>query len=156
MKDSVIKCDDKDTGNRTGWTVFLVDDDPDDLYLGKLALKQSSYVEKIICVRGGSDFFYELMNQGFFSDVFSSANNCFIVLDIHMPDLDGVELLKSLKDSPSILDRNIPVFMSTGEMRTDFIAKTFDLHADGYLLKPLGANSLNQIHRVLDKRRANE
>lgn len=136
-----------DTG---GWTVFLVDDDPDDLFMAERAFKDSPYVDNVVCVDGGADFLDQILNHDFFSETVVGMHKYLIVLDIHMPGLDGVELLTSLKDCYYI--KNIPVFMLTSDVRTELIAKTYDMNADGYLLKPLNENGLSHIHKVLEKR----
>ncbi len=64
-----------------------------------------------------------------------------------MLGLDGVELLASLKNCHYI--KNIPVFMFTSDVRTELIAKAYDMNADGYLLKSLNQNGFSHIHKVL-------
>ena len=67
-----------------------------------------------------------------------------IILDVMLPGKDGIELLKSLKDSPKYMD--IPVIMATAKGAEFDKVKGLDLGADDYLVKPFGM--MEMISRV--------
>lgn len=127
------------------WTVFLVDDDPDDLALGERVLKESPHIGEIVCVSDSEDLFRQLHERQF-SD---QPSNNLIILDIHMPGLNGIELLAQLRSSPYTV--KVPVMILTGDSRTDNIEKTYGMDANGFITKPLSSGHLSHIHGVLQR-----
>lgn len=131
------------------WTVFLVDDDPGDLYLTERVVKNSPYVGTTVCVPSGKALFSELRARHFFYDQVGNPPCCLILLDIHMPDEDGISLLNQLKNNP--YTENIPIVMLTGDCHTNNIERTYYLHADSYLLKPMNDDHLGHINSILKR-----
>ena len=125
-------------------TVFLVDDDHDDLALGKRVLENSNYIDHIICIASAEKLKEEL-NARYKNT--APLENTIILLDVHMPHTDGIALLSQLRESS--YTRNIPVVMLTEDCGTHNIEKTYHLQASGYLTKPLRDEHLNHIHSVL-------
>lgn len=75
-----------------------------------------------------------------------------ILLDIMMPELNGMELLELLKEQPKY--KHIPVLMITGVSENDDITKCLDLGALGYILKGSSADELqNKIDIILNSLR---
>lgn len=134
-----------------GWTVFVVDDDVDDLALNRRVLEKSPHIEDVVCVSSADRLFAELHARYFFYDVPHSPPNSMIVLDIHMPGTDGICLLEQLKSSP--YTEKIPVIIVSGDDRTRNIQDVHDLNACGFLTKPLYAENLENIHAVMEKGR---
>lgn len=133
------------------WTVFLVDDNNDDLYLGERVLRHSPFIQDVVCVQGPEQLVYELRSRHFFYDDPGNPPNSLIILDIHMPEKDGIEVLNDLRSNP--YTENIPIVMLTGDVQTENIEKTYKMAANGYIQKPLNDNHLAHIHRILKKGR---
>lgn len=129
------------------WTVFLVDDDPDDLALNARVLQSSPKIGEIIYITNGDQLFHELRARDFFTTTSPSAHSL-IVLDIHMPGRNGIALLDNLKSSP--YTENIPVVMLTGDYSTDNIEKSYFMKADAFITKPLSGDHIRHIDTVLD------
>ncbi len=127
------------------FTVFLVDDDPDDLTLAKRILKSSDHIENVVCLTRPRDLFRELEMRSVLNPL--SGLRSLILLDIHMPELGGIELLDQLKSSP--YTENIPVVMLTGDHHTDNIEKTYRMNADAFIVKPLNANHVDHFQAIL-------
>lgn len=71
-----------------------------------------------------------------------------IILDRYMPGVDGHEILKQLKEHPSM--RAIPVVMLTGESKSEEIVRSIQLGASGYVVKPFTPRSfLAQLKKIL-------
>lgn len=130
------------------WTIFLVDDDYDDVQLALRILKQSPRVQKIVCVRDGISLFSELETNQFYADD-GIKRRGMIMLDIHMPGLDGLSLLEQLRSNP--FTQSIPVVMITGDSEQRKLHKSYMLNANAYISKPFGEEHLDNIHAVFDR-----
>ena len=72
----------------------------------------------------------------------------FILLDLNMPKMNGIEFLKIIKSDPDL--RRIPVVMLTTSNEKHNINECFDLNVTGYMLKPLDYEDLVDLIRVID------
>ena len=101
---------------------------------------------------------YALINSDFDVDGFDRAKGLFsalekkmpslIILDIMLPDEDGLSVLKKLKATP--LSKNIPVIMVTAKTSEIDAVKGLDLGADDYITKPFGVMELvSRVKAVL-------
>lgn len=72
----------------------------------------------------------------------------FILLDLNMPEMNGIELLKNIKNDPVL--RRIPVVMLTTSSEKHDINKCFDLNVAGYIVKPLDYEDLVDLIKVID------
>lgn len=133
------------------WTIFLVDDDLDDLILAKRVLEGFIDINKIVSLKSGEELLEELKKRNFYEE-FASGNtpeNCLIILDMHMPKHDGISILQELKDNP--YTNHIPVLMLTQDADTGHIETTYHMQANGYLTKPLTDNHIGIIRNVFTK-----
>lgn len=123
--------------------ILMVDDDKDDIYTTMRRISGSS-----LC----SSFLYETDPQKLLEKLeklekVDSINNwesgklnLIILLDINMPRVDGFDILKELKSNEKYKD--IPVFMlCTSDDVVDML-DSFELGADGYLVKPIAPNEM--------------
>ncbi len=131
------------------WTVFLVDDDCDDLKLAERVLKGSPYVHDVRCISNSGDLFRELYLWHTMGSSAEKQPKSLIILDIHMPGVDGISLLTQLRSNPHT--EKIPVMILTGDGGSDKVERTFYMQANGFIVKPLGEDHLSHIHRVLEK-----
>ena len=128
------------------WTIFLVDDDYDDLFLAKRVLQESPYINDVVCLNGRDALFRELSARHFFYDDPGNPPNCLIIIDIHMPDVTGIDLLSQIRSNP--YTEKIPVMVLTGDPNTEHVEMTFSLMANGFIAKPLEDIHLPHIHKV--------
>ena len=83
-------------------------------------------------------------------EMLQSDNFDLVLLDLLMPDVDGFEVLRQIRENPQL--RDIPVIMVSGSGGADSKAKCIEMGACGYLLKPLDPDLLaSQITRCLEK-----
>ena len=83
-------------------------------------------------------------------EIAAGDNLDLILLDIMMPEMDGIEVLGKLKEDEKT--RQIPVFMLTAKNDISDVQKCSKLGADSYLVKPILTNDLNKFLRTrLDK-----
>ena len=120
--------------------IIIVDDDLDDHYLIKDAIKQLNYPFEIVALYNGLELFEYFdahAKQGTrqFID--------FIVMDINMPTMDGISALSKIK-SDSLL-KNIPVFMLSTTREDTAYAECLKLGAVEFFTKPNNSNELKKI-----------
>lgn len=109
--------------NATVRKVLIVDDDALARMAASQFVKQCGHTAKLAA--GGEQGLTMLRSEEF--DL--------VLLDIEMPDMDGVSVLARMKDDPRL--RNIPVLMVSGTEEEESIARCLQLGAAGHLSKPL-------------------
>jgi two-component system response regulator len=116
--------------------IILVEDSASDALLTKFAFEKHGLGESIIHLTNGEqalEFFFK--GKNFNGKVFSNDKTKIILLDIHMPKVDGVEVLAKLKGSP--VTRSIPVIILTSSDHDPVIQKCKSLGSADYILKPV-------------------
>ncbi|MES2934030.1 MAG: response regulator [Pseudomonadota bacterium] len=79
----------------------------------------------------------------------------FVVTDCSMPIMDGLTLIRSIRDTPALSE--LPILMITAVATEENILAAAKAGADGYVVKPLGANALKKrINSILKKREMND
>ncbi len=118
--------------------IYIVEDDQNIREIERFALQNSGYeVEEFACVR---DFGRRLQEK---------APDC-ILLDIMLPDEDGLEILKRIRSLPEL--RKVPVMMVTAKTTELDKVKGLDMGADDYITKPFGVMELISRVRALLRR----
>lgn len=120
------------------FVILLVEDEPADAHLMKVALRSSQTAIDLHWVNDGVEAFEFLRREG---DRFRAAPHPnLILLDLNMPRMDGREFLTAIKQEPEF--RNISVVMlTTSDVERDVVA-SYDLGAAGYIVKPVGLAEL--------------
>jgi len=121
--------------------VLLVEDNPGDVRLTKEALKEGRLLNNISVVGDGVEALEFLRRQGKYA---AAALPDLILLDLNLPKKDGREVLAEIKSDPRL--RRIPVVVLTTSSAEEDILKTYDLHANCYVTKPV---DLEQFMRVV-------
>jgi len=103
--------------------ILIVDDNDDNRYTLQLLLETDGH-QRIVSAAGGKDAL-ALLEKGKFN---------LVLLDMMMPDLNGDEVLKIIKDNPDT--RDIPVVMISADSDTEKVSRCIALGADDYLPKP--------------------
>jgi CheY-like chemotaxis protein len=121
--------------------ILLVDDDPGDVRLTVEALKQSKMHINLSFARDGIEALACLRRQGKFT-----AAPCpdIILLDLNMPRMDGREVLAEIKVDPVL--KHIPVVVLTTSAAEEDIVRSYNLHANCYVTKPV---DLQQFMKVV-------
>ena len=112
--------------------ILLVEDNPGDVRLTKEALKEGKVSNNLYVAEDGLEALDFLLRQGPFSD---AVQPDLILLDLNLPRMDGRELLARIKEEPGL--RRIPVVILTTSKAEADIVKTYDLHANCYITKPV-------------------
>lgn len=113
--------------------ILLVEDDPTHAEIVRRSFEGFRVANRLIQVGDGQAALDYLQQQGSREDADQPLPNL-ILLDLHIPKIDGLEVLRILKSSPEL--REIPVVVLATSANTEDIAKAYDLGANSYLVKP--------------------
>jgi len=123
--------------------ILLVEDSPDDADLTTHALQKVLVTNRIHVVRDGSEALDFIFCQGNYSQRQPGRLPQLILLDLHLPKISGLEVLRQIKAHPRT--RSIPVVVLTASSSSDDIATSKRLGADGYIVKPVDLTSLSRV-----------
>lgn len=121
--------------------ILLVEDNPHDLELTLTALARCRLDYPVVTVRDGEEALHYLFLKEQFADR-PIGNPAFILLDLKLPKIDGVEVLKTIRSTPSLVE--IPVFiLSASNLEAD-LNRTESLGISSYLVKPMEWRNFSQ------------
>ena len=112
--------------------ILLVEDNPGDSRLAKEALKDSKLKNKLFIVDDGEEAMKFLKKTKPFTD---APRPDLILLDLNLPKKDGREVLKEIKTDEDL--KRIPVVILTMSKAEEDIFKTYNLHANCFITKPI-------------------
>lgn len=122
------------------WKILLVEDNPADIRITLEAFKNGYIKTKIYVVNDGVEAMNFLKKEDKF---FNKPLPNLILLDLNLPRKDGREVLKEVKQDPEL--KSIPVIVLTSSKATDDIQKSYQLHCNCYLTKPIGLNEFETL-----------
>src|SRR6185436_2251956 len=131
--------------NRLGH-ILLVEDNLNDIELTTAALKQNHLLNDIVVTRHGGEALDYLYRRGSFQGR-EGGNPIVVLLDLKMPKVDGLEVLRQLKGDPSM--KRIPVVMLTSSRQETDLVKSYDLGTNAYVVKPVGFDQFADAIRQL-------
>jgi CheY-like chemotaxis protein len=120
--------------------ILLVEDNPGDVRLTVEAFKEGKMGNHLQIARDGVEALEVLRRQGQHSD---AARPDLILLDLNLPKMDGREVLAEIKQDPDL--RRIPVVVLTTSDAEQDIARSYDLHANCYITKPVDMGQFIEI-----------
>jgi two-component system response regulator len=119
--------------------ILLVEDDPSEGESALRVLRASLPVEKVHWVKDGAEALDFLFCSGRYAQRDPAKLPAFVLLDIKMPKVDGIEVLRRLKGSQL---RAIPVVVMTSSAEERDVLESYRLGVDGYVVKPVQAEGL--------------
>ena len=118
-------------------TILLAEDNPKDIELTIEALEENNLVNQIEVVRDGVEALEYLRCEGDFINR-KGGNPAFILLDIKMPRMDGIELLRIIRSDPKL--KMIPVVILSSSREERDLITSYDLGVNAYVVKPVNFN----------------
>ena len=115
--------------------ILLVEDNDDHAELVMRQMSDHRIANKVTRLIDGQEALEYLFRKGKFEDPEASPRPHVIFLDLRLPKVDGLEVLKSLKESDEL--RNIPVVVLTTSDRESDVAKAYLNHTNSYVVKPV-------------------
>jgi len=128
-------------------TILLVEDNPDDEALTLRALKRNNILNEVVVARDGAEALDYLFAQGAHSDRDAGKLPEVVLLDLKLPKLDGLEVLRRIRDD-SLTRRLAVVILTSSNEERDIIAG-YDLGANSYIRKPVDFNQFMEAVRQL-------
>ena len=130
--------------------ILLVEDNPDDVELALQAFKKSRFANRVNVVRDGAEALDFLFCQKQFSHRRAAESPQLILLDLDLPKINGLEVLRRIKADP--LTQTIPVAVLTVSQMFSDLEECQRLGVETYLVKPVNFQRLSQItpHLKLD------
>lgn len=114
--------------------ILLAEDNPNDAELTIRALKKQRVTNNIIWVKDGAEALDYLLRRGAHAER-PDDNIKLVLLDLKMPKVDGMDVLRAIKSDPST--RNIPVVVLTSSAEERDIVSSYDLGVNSYVVKPV-------------------
>jgi two-component system, response regulator len=126
--------------------ILLVDDSENDVTLIKAALADAHLGNDIIVAEDGEEAIDFLYRKGKFAD-YPGGEPIFILLDIKMPLMSGVEVLKIIRKDPAF--NKVPVIMLTSSRDTRDLQECYDNGANSFVVKPVNINDFIDVVKEL-------
>lgn len=127
--------------------ILLVEDNPDDETLTLRALSKSKILNKIVVARDGAEALDYLFGTGIHEGRDTSIQPQLILLDLKLPKIDGLEVLKRLRaDARTAL---LPVTILTTSNEERDIVTSYQLGVNSYVRKPVDSDSFMEAVRQL-------
>ena len=114
--------------------ILLAEDDPNDVELTLTALAEYNLANEVYVVRDGVEALDYLLRRGTFANR-PPGDPVVMFLDIKMPKIDGVEVLRQIKSDPRL--RLMPVVVLTSSREERDVAESYRLGANAYVVKPV-------------------
>lgn len=120
--------------------ILLVEDNPADVRLTQEALKEEKLYNHLHVVNDGVEAIAFLRKQGKYAN---AVRPDLILLDLNLPKKDGREVLKEIKNDDEF--KTIPVVVLTVSKAEEDILKSYNLHANCYISKPIDLNQFSKV-----------
>lgn len=126
--------------------VLLVEDDPGDTLMIREAFEDNKVQNTLACVTDGVEAMQYLRRQGEYGD---APRPDLVLLDLNLPRKDGREVLKEIK-SDDVLS-TIPVVVLTTSQAEEDVLRSYRLHANAYVTKPVDFDRFIEVVRQIDE-----
>ncbi len=125
--------------------ILIVDDSADDIEFTLAALQGTKLANSINVVNDGVEAMQYLRKEGKYK---SAEKPSLVLLDLNMPRKDGREVLSEMKEDPEL--RHIPVVILTTSQAEEDIVRSYDLHANCFISKPVDLQGLSKVVKSID------
>jgi len=127
--------------------ILLVEDNPDDETLTLRALKKCKILNDVVVAHDGAEALDYLFGTGIYAGRDTSVHPQLILLDLKLPKIDGLEVLKSLRADPRTALLPVTILTTSNEERD--IVTSYQLGVNSYVRKPVDSDSFMEAVRQL-------
>jgi two-component system response regulator len=115
--------------------ILLVEDNPDDAELALRAFRQNRIANTVRVVHDGAEALDYLFGRGTFAGRDATLTPQVVLLDLKLPKVDGLEVLRALRADPRT--RLVPVVVLTSSVEEDDVVRSYELGGNSYIRKPV-------------------
>jgi CheY-like chemotaxis protein len=127
--------------------ILLVEDNPDDVTLTLRALKKNNIVNEVVVAKDGVEALDYLFGAGMYEGRDTSVMPIVTLLDLKLPKLDGMEVLKRVRGNERT--KLIPIVILTSSKEENDLINGYSLGANSYIRKPVDFNQFSEAIREL-------
>ena len=125
--------------------VLLVEDDPGDVLMTREAFEENKVANRLAVVSDGESAMTYLRKEGRYAD---APTPDLVLLDLNLPRMDGREVLAAMKSDDNL--RSIPVVVLTTSEAEEDVLRSYALHANAYVTKPVDFQRFIDVVRQID------
>jgi CheY-like chemotaxis protein len=125
--------------------VLLVEDDPGDVLMTREAFEENKVANRLAVVTDGVAAMEYLRREGQYAD---APVPDLVLLDLNLPKMDGREVLAAMKSDEKL--RSIPVVVLTTSEAEEDVLRSYSLHANAYVTKPVDFSRFIEVVRQID------
>ena len=126
--------------------ILLVEDNPADVRLTREALKDGKLSNNLNVVEDGAEAMYFLRKEGKYASVQLPD---LILLDLNLPKEDGRQALSEIKSDDNL--KHLPVVIVTSSRSEEDILRSYNLHANCYVTKPIDMDQFNKVVNAIQE-----
>lgn len=115
--------------------ILIVEDNPNDAEMALRAFKKNNLTDKVFVVNDGQQAIDFVFAKGEFSNRDKRSQPKIILLDLQLPNIDGLEVLKTIRSNPET--KFIPIIILTSSKEESDIIKSYQLGVNSYIVKPV-------------------
>jgi CheY-like chemotaxis protein len=123
--------------------ILLVEDDPAHAEIVRRNFEDLRIANRIVHVGDGQQALDYLFRRGDYADAERYPAPGLVLLDLRLPKVDGLEVLRTVKADPGL--KRIPVVVLTTSAAAGDLAKAYESHANSYLVKPADLASFTEL-----------
>ena len=130
------------------FVVLMAEDDEHDIVATKRAWQKHHVVNPLYIVNDGEECLDFLHRRGKYNDPATSPRPGIVLLDINMPKLDGLKVLKHIREEEGL--HRLPVIILTTSKAEEDRLSSYDLGANAYIVKPVGFENFSEAVRRIN------
>lgn len=133
--------------NGEALNILLVEDNAAHAELVMRSFEDQAVANQIKHVKDGAKALDYLFNRGLYSDAEANPLPHVVLLDLRLPKIDGLEVLKQMREEDAT--KKLPVVILTTSAAETDTAKAYEYHANSYLVKPLDFDQFSKLMKDL-------
>ncbi len=123
--------------------ILMAEDDENDILAVKRVWEKRRIQNALYIVRDGQECLDFLHQRGRYSEPGSAPKPGVLLLDLNLPKMDGLMVLKHIRDDETL--RRLPVVILTQSVAEEERMESYDLGANAFIVKPVGLDGLSQV-----------